>query len=178
MRLKQPSAALEFAPNGFKASPKQLSFSFVNLLMKTKKSIVMQKYFTKFPVAIILVTLFLVAGCSKERKTMEVTATAYNSLPEQTRPGSSGAITAWGDTLKPGMKCIAVSRDLIDSGLVHNKEVKIEGLEGTYRVNDKMNKRWTKKIDIYLGTSQKDAKEWGKKTVTISWEVDDEPAEK
>lgn len=112
-------------------------------------------------------------ACSKEKKTMQVTATAYNSLPEQTRPGSSGTITAWGDTLREGMKCIAVSRDLIDSGLTHNKEVKIEGLPGTYLVNDKMNKRWTKKIDIYMGQNPEKAKEWGKKTVTISWEIQD-----
>lgn len=136
----------------------------------------MKSCFTKLPIAAFLMTLFLVAGCSKERKTLEVTATAYNSLPEQTRPGSSGTITAWGDTLKPGMKCIAVSRDLIDSGLVHNKEVKIEGLDGTYLVKDKMNKRWTQKIDIYMGQNPDVAKEWGKKKVTISWEVD-EPAE-
>lgn len=113
-------------------------------------------------------------ACSKEQKTMQVTATAYNSLPEQTRPGSSGTITAWGDTLREGMKCIAVSRDLIDSGLTHNKEVNIEGLPGTYIVNDKMNKRWTKKIDIYMGQNPEKAKEWGKKTVTISWEIENQ----
>ncbi len=112
----------------------------------------------------------LLSSCEfGQGKSLEVTATAYNSLAEQTRPGSSGAITAWGDTLKPGMKCIAVSRDLIDSGLTHNTEVKIEGLEGTYVVNDKMNKRWTTKIDIYLGTDKQKAKNWGKKEVTIHW---------
>ncbi|GAL15331.1 hypothetical protein JCM19233_6349 [Vibrio astriarenae] len=38
-----------------------------------------------------------------------------------------------GDRLKPGMKSIAVSRDLIALGLTHNQEVRIEGFEGTYR---------------------------------------------
>ncbi len=123
---------------------------------------------------LMVVLVITAVSCSKQRKTMEVTATAYNSVPAQTRPGSSGAITAWGDTLKPGMKCIAVSRDLIDSGLVHNKTVKIEGLDGTYWVKDKMNKRWTKKIDIYMGTNEKKAREWGKKQVTISWVPDED----
>lgn len=117
----------------------------------------------------LFVFIILTSSCAKEQKTMEVTATAYNSLPEQTRIGSSGAITAWGDTLKEGMKCIAVSRDLIDSGLTHNTEVTIKGLPGTYRVNDKMNKRWTKKIDIYMGRNPEKAKNWGKQQVTIKW---------
>lgn len=117
----------------------------------------------------LFLLIVLTSSCAKEQKTMEVTATAYNSLPEQTRIGSSGAITAWGDTLKEGMKCIAVSRDLIDSGLTHNTEVTIKGLPGTYRVNDKMNKRWTKKIDIYMGRNPEKAKNWGKQQVTIKW---------
>jgi hypothetical protein len=39
---------------------------------------------------------------------------------------------AWGDTLEPGMKAIAVSRDLIRLGLVHNTYVTIEALPGRY----------------------------------------------
>lgn len=117
-----------------------------------------------------VLAIFLFSGCkpSKE-KSMEVTASAYNSLAAQTHKDHP-ALTAWGDTLKPGMKAIAVSRDLIDSGLVYGTEVKIEGLDGTYVVRDKMNKRWTKKIDIYMGVSQQKAKNWGKKKVTIRWE--------
>jgi 3D (Asp-Asp-Asp) domain-containing protein len=98
----------------------------------------------------------------------EVTATAYNSVNSQTKAGDP-TLTAWGDTLKPGMKAIAVSRDLIDDGLTHGTEVTIEGLPGTYIVRDKMNKRWDDKIDIYMGLDVEAAKEWGKRTVTISW---------
>lgn len=56
-------------------------------------------------------------------------------------------------------------------GLTHNTKVKIKGLDGHYLVLDKMNKRWTKKIDIYMGVDVKAAKAWGKKKVTISWTV-------
>ena len=101
---------------------------------------------------------------------MEVTATAYNTLPEQTHRDHAN-VGAWGDTLKPGMKAIAVSRDLIEQGLSHNQLVEIEELSGKYRVLDKMHSRWEQKIDIYMGTSKERAREWGTKKVTIKWEV-------
>jgi 3D (Asp-Asp-Asp) domain-containing protein len=102
-----------------------------------------------------------------EKRSLEVTATAYNSLKGQTQ--GNPFETAWGDTLKEGMKAIAISRDLLDSGLTYRTKVKIEGLPGKYVVLDKMNARWTKKIDIYMGASRKDALDWGKKKVTIRW---------
>ncbi|MDA3943967.1 MAG: hypothetical protein PF694_10565 [Bacteroidetes bacterium] len=98
---------------------------------------------------------------------MEVMATAYNSLRAQT--SNDPTITAWGDTLKPGMKAIAISRDLLDSGLYYNMEITIDGLEGKYRVIDKMNRRFTKKIDIYFDTNVFKAREWGLQMVTIRW---------
>jgi len=104
---------------------------------------------------------------SKAYNSIEVVATAYNSIAKQTNKNPT--VTAWGHTLKPGMKSIAVSRDLIDLGLVYNTEVSIEGLQGKYKVLDKMNKKWRKRIDIYMGNDVKLAKKWGKKRVKISW---------
>lgn len=101
---------------------------------------------------------------------LEVTATAYNSLPTQTH-SQHPAITAWGDTLKPGMKAVAVSRDLIEKGLTHGTTIRINGLEGEYVVLDKMNKRWEKKIDIYMGRNVEKALRWGRREVIISWET-------
>ena len=122
-----------------------------------------------------LLALMLVGSAcgDKQTKSLEVTATAYNSLAAQTNKDHP-TTTAWGEELKPGMKCIAVSRDLIPMGLKHNTRVKIEGLPGTYRVADKMNARWQKRIDIYMGNDKEAAREWGKKTVTISWKVESE----
>ncbi len=108
-----------------------------------------------------------ISGCGSGQNSVEVVATAFNSVSNQT--DKNPTITAWGDTLKPGMKAIAVSRDLIDLGLVHNTDVAIEGLRGEYKVLDKMNKKWKMKIDIYMGTNVNAAKEWGKKRVNISW---------
>ncbi len=62
-----------------------------------------------------------------QTNSFEVTATAYNSLAYQT--SSNPSITAFGDSIKPGMRYIAVSRDLLDSGLVHNTKVKLEGFD-------------------------------------------------
>jgi len=105
---------------------------------------------------------------SEQLNKLQVTATAYNSLREQTT-ADNPSLAAWGDHVKPGMRAIAVSRDLIPLGLTHNTQVKIEGLSGTYRVLDKMNARWTKRIDIYMGKNTDKAKEWGKKQVLIYW---------
>ncbi len=116
---------------------------------------------------------FLVGGCADRTvKTMVVTATAYNSIGSQTHPDHD-AITAWGDTLEPDMKCIAVSRDLIPEGLTYNTKVKIEGMPGTYRVLDKMNQRWTRRIDIYMGNDKGAALDWGAQQVTILWKADE-----
>jgi 3D (Asp-Asp-Asp) domain-containing protein len=104
---------------------------------------------------------------SHDSQTAVVTASAYNSLPEQTEDDPT--VAAWGDQLKPGMKAIAVSRDLVERGLTRGAKVRIEGLRGTYRVLDTMHGRWTERIDIYMGEDVDAAKDWGEKQVTISW---------
>jgi len=115
----------------------------------------------------LIITVLYSCNSGKDRN-LNVTVTAYNSLAYQTK-AINPSIAAWGDTLMPGMKVIAVSRDLIDSGLVHNKEVYLEGFEEPFLVKDKLNKRYTKRIDIYMGVDVKKAREWGKRKLTISW---------
>ncbi len=104
---------------------------------------------------------------NEEWKSITVTASAYNSIESQT--GLNPNITAFGDSLKPGMKCIAVSSDLLKAGIKQNTRVKIKGLEGEYIVNDKMHSRWTNHIDIYMGTDVNAAKQWGRKKVRIKY---------
>jgi len=133
------------------------------------------QYFTK-QLIIISLSVLLFSSCgSKSGKetggiqydTIQVTATAYNSVEAQTKKGDP-TLAAWGDILKPGMKSIAISRDFLKEGILeHNSEVMIEGLEGTYLVKDKMNKRWTRKIDIYMGLDEQAARNWGKQQVKI-----------
>jgi len=122
---------------------------------------------------ILVIFLFILnVSCESDKytwQTIEVTATAYNSLAYQT--SSNPNITAFGDSLIPGKKYIAVSRDLLDLGLTHNTPVKIEGFDNVYIVKDKMNKRWKKRIDIYMGIDVKKAKKWGKQRVNISYGI-------
>jgi len=126
--------------------------------------------FYKIFICILIALLGLSFGCREEEEkwtwnSLTVTATAYNSVIAQTK--SIPNVAAWGDTLKPGMKCIAVSRDLIKKGLKRNTPVKIEGFEGIYYVKDKMHSRWENRIDIYMGEDVHMAKEWGRKKVKI-----------
>lgn len=109
------------------------------------------------------------ASAGKERSnSLKVTATAYNSLPSQTDGNPN--IAAWGDRLRPGMKAIAVSRDLLKKhGLSRGDKVRISGLDGEYVVLDKMHSRWRKKIDIFMGKDRWAAKRWGRRNVTIHW---------
>jgi 3D (Asp-Asp-Asp) domain-containing protein len=118
----------------------------------------------------LLAVLIPLLDCaqSEDMKSMQVTATAYTMDESETKKGKVG-VAAWGDQLEPGMKVIAVSRDLITKGLDHNTEVRIEGLEGTYVVRDKMNKRWKNKIDIFMGNDREKALKWGKRKVRIYW---------
>lgn len=101
---------------------------------------------------------------------LQVTATAYTSHVNQT--DSTPDIAAWGDKLRPGIKAIAVSRDLLEVyGLKHRSKVKIKGLPGEYVVLDKMNKRWRKKIDIYMGKDLSKAYRWGRRKVELQWSI-------
>lgn len=140
----------------------------------------MMNYFIK---AIFVILLTSLVACSSQKQskeqsqiiqydTIKVTATAYNSVEAQTKKGNP-ALAAWGDTLEPGMKAIAISRDFLKEGLLqHNSIVKIEGLDSTYTVLDKMNKRWSRKIDIYMGLDEDAARNWGKKEVEIYIPID------
>jgi 3D (Asp-Asp-Asp) domain-containing protein len=104
-------------------------------------------------------------------KEKRVVVTAYNSLPRQTKRHHSN-IAAWGDTLRPGMQSIAVSRDLLRLGLVRGTKVEIEGLEGTWVVLDKMNRRFKNRIDLYMGIDVQAAREWGVQKRDIRWQVE------
>jgi 3D (Asp-Asp-Asp) domain-containing protein len=100
-------------------------------------------------------------------RSLRVKASAYNSLRGQT--DSTPNVGAWGDSLAPGMKVIAVSADLIELGLARGQVVRIRGLDGEFAVADRMSKRWQRKIDIYMGVDVKAARNWGVRDVEISW---------
>ena len=96
---------------------------------------------------------------------LEVLATAYNSVRGQT--DASPDTTAFGIRLRPGMKIVAVSRDLEQLGLREGVRVWIDGVDGEWRVGDRMHPRWQRKIDLYMGEDVSAAKRWGKRRVKI-----------
>ena len=99
---------------------------------------------------------------------IEVTASAYNSRPNQT--DETPYVAAWGDRLKPGMRSIAVSRDLIPLGFVRGARVRIEGFPGRrFVVLDKMHYRWRRRIDIYMGDDVEAARKWGRRRLRVHY---------
>lgn len=121
-----------------------------------------------FWVAVAAITA-CVSACesNKPARSMIVTVSAYNSVPSQTN--SQPTVAAWEDELKPGMKVVAVSPDLLGEGLTRGSVLKIEGLKGKYVVLDKTADRLTKRVDVYMGLDVEAAKEFGVKELRISW---------
>ncbi len=124
---------------------------------------------------VVFSMLISLAACGDNRfgeedidwDTICVTATAYNSVHYQTQ--HDPRVTAWGDTLKPGMNAIAVSRDLLRMGLDHNSKIKIEGFDSIFLVKDKMHYRWRNRIDIYMGENVERARTFGRKKINIAY---------
>ena len=121
--------------------------------------------------ALLALALSLPAWADAERISVNVTATAYNSTHAQT--DGSPHVGAWGDHLdaavKPGVRVIAVSQDLLKKGLRRGQRVRIHGLKGEFVVLDKMPRRWTRRIDIYMQKDLRAARQWGRRRVKISW---------
>ena len=91
-----------------------------------------------------------------------VTVTTYSPSVEET--DSTPLITASGFKINPKnpkkQRIIAVSRDL-KKKYKFGKKVRITGIgkySGTYTVRDVMNKRYRKRIDILIGTKDKQTK--------------------
>lgn len=142
--------------------------------LKRKFGTINTKLTIFFILSVVLVSLFACQNKIEDEnyiwKKLKVTATAYNSFPSQTSKIHPG-ITAWGDSLRPGMKIIAVSKDLIALGLDYNTQVKIQGDTGIYLVKDKMHSKWKNRIDIYMGKDKEKALKWGRKKITIHYRV-------
>lgn len=147
--------------------------------MSNRKQIHNMLHTKMLPFIFAIVGIYLATGISgcdfnaeKEENliftdTLTVTASAYNSLRSQGEGNPN--ITSSGDSLYPGLKSIAVSRDLVRKGLTHGTPVRIEGFEEVFVVNDKMHPRWKNKIDIYMGNDKERARKWGRRKVKISF---------
>jgi 3D (Asp-Asp-Asp) domain-containing protein len=113
----------------------------------------------------VLLGLASSARSANEPLWLEVDVTAYNATVAQTDDDPS--IAAWGDRLRPGMRAIAVSRDLLSLGLDRGTRVEIDGLPGEYVVLDKTHRRWTRRVDLFMGQDVRKALSWGKRKMRI-----------
>ncbi|WP_456433965.1 LysM peptidoglycan-binding domain-containing protein [Nitratifractor sp.] len=108
------------------------------------------------------------ASIGRFRHRIRVVATAYTSHYDQT--DRTPFIAAWNNRIRPGMKIIAVSPDLIRKyGITNGTRVRISGLPGIYTVRDKMNPRLRNHIDIYMGLDRRRALRWGRRRVYLYW---------
>ena len=96
-------------------------------------------------------------------KIILVTETIYHATPEQ--PDSTPHITASNKVIDLGNplkhRWIAVSRDLEAKGLTFGEKVCVTGagdLDGIWTVQDRMNKRWSHRIDFLVNQEIKGGK--------------------
>ncbi len=98
----------------------------------------------------------------------QVVATVYNAVPEQTNsdPGHTASMFKLDLSNPYKHRIIAVSRDLLVKFPMGTR-VRVEGTsyDGIYVVEDKMNKRYTKRIDILINVEMRIGK-WNNVTIT------------
>ncbi len=104
---------------------------------------------------------------TKEQRFVRVAVTAYTSAEEQT--DDSPTITASNTHVSD--RTVAVSRDLLreytpGAPLRYGDKILIPGV-GIYRVEDTMNGRWRRKIDLWFATKD-EARRWGVRTAYIT----------
>jgi len=102
---------------------------------------------------------------------LTVTATIYHATPSQTDSTPDRTATNFKINMdNPGShRIIAVSRDLEALGFTMNKTVVVSNagdMDGLWVIRDRMNKRWTKRIDFLVDTSLKGGK-WNNVTIKL-----------
>jgi 3D (Asp-Asp-Asp) domain-containing protein len=95
-----------------------------------------------------------------------VTAHAYTSRVEET--DSQPTLAASGGRLRPGMRAIAVSPDLLAMGIEYGTRVELEGL-GEWIVLDRMGDAHRRAVDLYMGEDRDAALAFGKRRVKLRW---------
>lgn len=84
-----------------------------------------------------------------------VTATIYHAVPEQTNADylTTASLKKIDADNPQSHRWIAVSRDLEKLGFTFGAKVCVQGageMDGIWYVEDRMNKRWTKRIDFLV----------------------------
>lgn len=125
-----------------------------------------------------IVVVIVAGGCASRRpaasapaprggaQELVVTAHAYTSSVAET--DATPALSASGAQLRPGMRAIAVSPDLLARGLAYGTKVEVEDL-GVWVVLDRMGDAHRRSIDLYMGDDREAALRFGKRRLRIRW---------
>jgi 3D (Asp-Asp-Asp) domain-containing protein len=89
-----------------------------------------------------------------------VVATIYHAVPEQTNEDylTTASLKKINPNNPASHRWIAVSRDLEKLGFTMGTKVCIENageMDGIWTIQDRMNKRWSKRIDFLVNTDMK-----------------------
>ena len=103
--------------------------------------------------------------------TILVTATIYHADPAQCNADflTTASLKKINPSNPQGHRWIAVSRDLEPLGFTMGTKVRITNagdLNGEWTIQDRMNKRWTKRIDFLVNKTRRYGK-WEDVTMTI-----------
>ena len=102
---------------------------------------------------ILTILLFVISLSCQSQESQKVHATVYNAVPEQTNsdPGHTAFMFELDLTNPYKHKIIAVSRDLLNK-YPKGTQVQVSGTsyDGIFIVMDKMNKRYTNRIDLLI----------------------------
>lgn len=101
-----------------------------------------------------------------------MTATIYHAVPEQTNADhlTTASLRKINQENPMGHRWIAVSRDLEELGFVFGVEVCVENagiMNGIWRVEDRMNRRWTNRIDFLVNQNITGGK-WENVKITLN----------
>jgi hypothetical protein len=111
----------------------------------------------------------LLAACVPRGETASADVGAF--AIELREPGAEPRRGSWGDELKPGMKALAVSPDLVQRGLGRGTRVRIEGLPSSYRVRHQLGAETLERVEIFMGTDSEAARRWHERRARIWWET-------
>lgn len=105
-----------------------------------------------------------------------VTATIYHADPRQTNEDylTTASLKTINSQSPGSHRWLAVSRDLEPLGFVFGAQVCVEGageMDGIWTVEDRMNKRWKKRIDFLVDYEIKGGK-WENVTISLINEFD------
>jgi len=118
---------------------------------------------------VFLIVLMFLWG--SEQKEVQVTATIYHAVAEQCN--ADFLTTASGKKINESNpqkhRWIAVSRDLEKLGFTFGTKVLVANaneMNGVWTVQDRMNKRWEKRIDFLVNITKKGGK-WDRAIIKI-----------